>query len=276
MSNENNENILEVKNLNKIYKSGIIRIKEVVGAKDVNFNLKRGEILSIVGESGSGKSTVANIVLRLLEPTSGTILYNGKPIESYPKKEYYHQVQAIFQDPYGSFNQFYKVDHALNEAFDLSYGKMSADDKKRVLERVLKRIGLNPSEVLGRYPHQLSGGQLQRFLLARILIIKPKLLIADEMTSMIDASSRAGILNLLEDLRDEEKISILFITHDIGQAQYISDNVLVMEKGLIVERGTVEQVFANPQHPYTKELLKAVPTMHERWDFLKSLGKSTV
>lgn len=264
------DNILEIKNLTKFYSSGIIKVNKVVGARNVNFNIKRGEILSLVGESGSGKSTVANIVLRLLDATEGELKLNGRPIKSYKKKEYYKMVQAVFQDPYGSFNQFYKIDRALEEAFSLREENFDKNTKKEMINEVLKRIGLNPEEVLGRYPHQLSGGQLQRFLLARILIIKPELLIADEMTSMIDASSRAGILNLLENLK--EYMSVLFITHDIGQAQYISDNVIVMEKGLIVEKGSVKEVFSNPKHPYTKELLNAVPTMETRWDFLKGLS----
>lgn len=269
-----NENILEVRNLTKEYTSGIIKVNKTVGALDVNFQIKRGEILSIVGESGSGKSTVANIILRLLDATEGEVLLNGTPVQTIDQKEYYKQVQAIFQDPYGSFNQFYKIDRALEDAFRLSYGKISKEDQQRVMVDVLKRIGLNPHEVLGRYPHQLSGGQLQRFLLARILIIKPILLIADEMTSMIDASSRAGILNLLEELCKEEGLTVLFITHDIGQAQYISDNVIVMENAKIVEQGTVNDVLSNPQHPYTKDLLDSVPTMEERWDFLKTLSNT--
>lgn len=267
-----NDYILEVKGLSKIYTSGIIKVSEVVGARDVNFNIKRGEILSIVGESGSGKSTVANIILRLLDASEGEVFLNGVPIKSIKKKEYYTKVQAVFQDPYGSFNQFYRIDRALEEAFDLLDEKLDKATKKKRIIDVLKKIGLNPGEVLGRYPHQLSGGQLQRFLLARILLIKPTLLIADEMTSMIDASSRAGILNLLDELKNY--MSVLFITHDIGQAQYISDQVIVMEKGVIVEEGNVEQVFSNPQHPYTQELLEAVPTMETRWDFLQGLSNS--
>lgn len=267
------ERILEVKNLTKVYSSGIIKVSKVVGARNVNFTIKRGEILSIVGESGSGKSTVANVILRLIDATEGEVLLDDKPIENYTTNGFYRRVQAIFQDPYGSFNLFYKIDRALENGFKLRGEKISKSEKEKEIHDVLKKIGLNPHEVLGRYPHQLSGGQLQRFLLARVLIVKPELLIADEMTSMIDASSRAGILNLLEKLRVEEQMSVIFITHDIGQAQYISDNVIVMEKGDVVEKGPVTDVLSNPQHRYTKQLLSAVPTMNTRWDFLKSLSK---
>jgi len=265
------EYILELKDVTKIYSSGIIKVKKTTGAKNITFNLKRGEILSIVGESGSGKSTIANMILRLIEKTEGEILLNGQLIDSYSKRNYYQRIQAIFQDPYGSYNQFYRIDRTLMTVFSLRPEKLTLQEKKKVINDVLKKIGLVPTEVLGRYPHQLSGGQLQRFLIARILIIKPDLLVADEMTSMIDASSRAGILNLLEKLCKDEGLSVLFITHDIGQAQYISDKVIVMEKGEIVEMGSVENVLANPQHRYTKELLGAVPTMYERWHFLQSL-----
>jgi peptide/nickel transport system ATP-binding protein len=288
---EQHENILEVKNLSKVYSSGIIRVSKVIGAHNVNFVLKRGEILSIVGESGSGKSTVANMILRLIEPSAGEIVLNGVPINEYSLTKYYNQVQAIFQDPYGSFNQFYKIDRVLEDAFNIRAKIQSkklrlekkwtskeieehfVKEKKSIINDVLHKIGLNPNEVLGRYPHQLSGGQLQRFLLARVLILEPDLLIADEMTSMIDASSRAGILNLLEQLKED--MSVLFITHDIGQAQYISDNIIVMEKGNVVEKGPVTEVLTKPKHRYTQELLKAVPKMEERWEFLQTLGNKS-
>lgn len=261
--------VLEVAKLNKIYTSGIIQITEVVGAKDVSFKIQRGEILSLVGESGSGKSTVANIILRLLMPTSGDIYMNGKSIYDYKMRDYYRRVQVVFQDPYGSFNLFFKIDRVLSRAFELREEKVSNGERNLIIRDILDQIGLNPDEVLGRFPHQLSGGQLQRFLLARVLIIKPELLIADEMTSMIDASSRAGILNLLEDLRDDEGLSILFITHDIGQAQYISENVVVMQRGEVVEKGLSNIILTDPQHAYTKELLRSVPTLKQRWEFIK-------
>lgn len=259
--------LLECKNLTKIYTSGLIKTKTVIGAKNMTFHIEREEIVSLVGESGSGKSTVAKMILRLIEPTSGDIFFNGENILSSDKRDYYRRVQAIFQDPYSAFNPFYKIDRVLNKMFDLRNDHPSSDKRKEITESTLKSIGLNPDEVLGRYPHQLSGGQMQRILVARSLIVGSELLIADEPTSMIDASTRAGILNLLLNLKREKGLSVLFITHDIGQAQYISDRIIVMEKGEVVEQGPVDEVFVKPKHPYTKELLASVPRLYEKWQY---------
>jgi peptide/nickel transport system ATP-binding protein len=260
------EIVLSCEDLTKTYTSGLVRTKTVVGAKNATFHIKRGEIVSLAGESGSGKSTIAKMILRLIEPTSGIITLNGRNIRSYNIQEYYRQVQAIFQDPYSAFNPFYKVDHVINRAFGLREGNVENDEKREIIETSFKSIGLNPSEVLGRYPHELSGGQMQRLLIGRSLLIGSKLLIADEPTSMIDASTRAGVLNLLLSLKEEKGLSVLFITHDIGQAQYISERVLIMKEGEIVEQGSVNDVFTKPKHPYTKELLAAVPSLYEKWD----------
>ncbi|MFX1482055.1 MAG: ABC transporter ATP-binding protein [Promethearchaeota archaeon] len=260
------EVLLKCENLTKLYTSGLIRTKIVTGAKDITFDIKRGEIVSLAGESGSGKSTVAKMILRLLRPTSGDIILNGRSILSYDIREYYKQVQAVFQDPYSAFNPFYKVDHVIDRAFGLREDDLDADERRETIDSTFRSIGLNPSEVLGRYPHELSGGQMQRLLIGRSLLIGSRLLIADEPTSMIDASTRAGVLNLLLSLRKEKNLSVLFITHDIGQAQYVSERVLIMKEGEIVEQGSVHDVFTNPEHPYTKELLAAVPSLYEKWD----------
>ncbi|MFX0092868.1 MAG: ABC transporter ATP-binding protein [Candidatus Hodarchaeota archaeon] len=264
---EGNNELLNVDRLTKIYISGLVRTALVVGAKDITFNIKKGEIVSLVGESGSGKSTVANMILRLIKPTSGQVCFKGIDIFEMKSQDYYKHVQVIFQDPFSSFNYFYKVDRVLNTAINFRYGKISDRERKELIKDVLEQIGINAEENLGRYPHQLSGGQMQRFLLARILLIKPDLLVADEPTSMIDASSRANILNLLKDLRKEEGLSILFITHDLGQAQYISDKVLIMKEGGVVEEGKTKEVFLHPTHPYTKNLLASVPSLYRRWQF---------
>ncbi|RDE17542.1 MAG: ABC transporter ATP-binding protein [Candidatus Thorarchaeota archaeon] len=256
---------LKCEGLTKLYTSGLIRTKTVVGARDVTFDIKRGEIVSLAGESGSGKSTVARMILRLIKPTSGDIALNGRSIYSYNIREYYRQVQAVFQDPYSAFNPFYIVDHVLERAFGLREDNLNRDERSKIIRSTLESIGLNPSEVLGRYPHELSGGQMQRLLIGRSLLIGSQLLIADEPTSMIDASTRAGVLNLLLSLKKEKGLSVLFITHDIGQAQYVSERVIVMKQGEVVEQGPVDEVFTRPQHPYTKELLAAVPTLYERW-----------
>ncbi|RDE16713.1 MAG: ABC transporter ATP-binding protein [Candidatus Thorarchaeota archaeon] len=262
----NKEIVLRCEDLTKIYTSGFIRTKTVVGAKNATFDIKRGEIVSLAGESGSGKSTIAKMILRLIEPTSGNIILNGRNIHSYNTREYYRQVQAVFQDPYSAFNPFYKVDHVIDRTFGLREGNLEGDERREVIESTFMSIGLNTSEVLGRYPHELSGGQMQRLLIGRSLLIGAQLLIADEPTSMIDASTRAGVLNLLLSLKEEKDLSVLFITHDIGQAQYVSERVLIMKEGEIVEQGSVNDVFTRPKHPYTKELLAAVPSLYEKWD----------
>ena len=263
---ENNEVVLCCEDLTKKYTSGLIRTKTVLGANNVSFDIKKGEIVSLAGESGSGKSTIAKMILRLIDPTSGSITLRGKDIHSYNMREYYKQVQAVFQDPYSAFNPFYKVDHVIERAFGLREDHPDRDERKAIIESTFMSIGLNPSEVLGRYPHELSGGQMQRLLIGRSLLIGSQLLIADEPTSMIDASTRAGVLNLLLRLKEENELSVLFITHDIGQAQYISERVLIMKEGELVEQGSVHDVFTNPEHPYTQELLGAVPSLYEKWD----------
>jgi peptide/nickel transport system ATP-binding protein len=265
---EENDVILRCENLTKAYTSGLLRTKITVGAKNVTFGIKRGEVVSLVGESGSGKSTVARMILRLIKPTAGSILYNGKSIFSYNIQDYYKLVQAVFQDPYSAFNPFYRIDHVLDHAFDLRREHLDRNEKKKIISSTLQSIGLNPDEVLGRFPNQLSGGQMQRLLIGRSLIIGAQLLIADEPTSMIDASTRASILNLLLTLRRERGLSVLFITHDIGQAQYVSERILVMKRGEVVEQGSIDDVFLRPKHPYTKELLAAVPSLYEKWDDL--------
>ena len=258
--------LLDVKNLTKLYTSGYIRTVEVIGSKNVSFDIKKGEIFCLVGESGSGKTTVGNIILRLIRPNSGKVLLNGKDAFSYDKRDYWKKVQAVFQDPYSSFNFFYNVDKPLNDAFDLLENSTSKDERKKIIKSTLETIGMNPDEILGRYPHQLSGGQMQRLLIARSLIIHPNLLVADELTSMIDASTRVAVLNELLRLKKNEKMSVLFITHDLAQAYFIGDRIAIMRKGEIVERGSVEKVIFNPKHPYTKELVSSVPPLHEKWE----------
>ncbi len=261
--------ILKIQNLTKKYTSGLIRTKETIAVKDTSFNLYYGEIISLVGESGSGKTTIANLILRFIQPTEGEIFYDGREIHDIPTKDYYKNVQGIFQDPYSSFNYFYRIDHMLNQA--LKYSLKGITNKRKALESALSIVGLNKEDILGRFPHQISGGQLQRVLTARALLFKPKLIIADEPTSMIDSSSRADILNLFKELKEgttyTEGISIIFITHDIGQAQYISDRVIVMKEGIIVEEGLTDDVFLNPRHPYTQNLLGCCPSIYRKWEF---------
>ncbi len=241
------------------------RGKHVVEAvKDVSFSLEEGTITTIVGESGSGKSTVARMVLGLLPITSGTITFKGKDVTNLSgsaQSAYWRDVQAVFQDPFSSFNQFFTVKRLLYRSMRLLDSKVGQER----LEESLGHVGMGLDD-LNRFPHQLSGGQRQRIMIARALMLRPKLLIADEATSMLDASLRVNILNVLKDLRDETDTTVLFITHDIGQACYVADRVLVMEHGVMVEQGATDEVIFNPQHEYTKRLLADVPKLHEEME----------
>jgi peptide/nickel transport system ATP-binding protein len=233
----------------------------VTAVKDVSFVLEEGTITTIVGESGSGKSTIARMVLGLLPITSGKITFRGKDVTNLKggaQTEYWREVQAVFQDPFSSFNQFFTVKRLLHRSMRLLDSKVGQDR----LEESLGHVGMD-LDVLQKYPHQLSGGQRQRIMIARALMMRPKLLIADEATSMLDASLRVNILNVLKDLRDQTGTTVLFITHDIGQACYLADRVLVMEHGVMVEQGQTDEVIFNPQHEYTKRLLADVPKLHE-------------
>ena len=259
-------NLIEVKNLSKTYSSGVIYRTFTHAVKNVSFAIKEGQLVSLVGESGSGKSTIAKVLLKLEKRTEGSIKLNGKDIDEYNSRDYYRQVQVIFQDPYSSINFFYRIDRVLKQALSLTGKKYSVEEEQHLIQEVLQKVGIDADEILGRFPHQLSGGQLQRFLIARVLLIRPQVVIADEITSMIDASSRAGILNLLNDLRDKEGLTVLFITHDIGQAQYLSDEIFVLKDGNIVEQGDVNQVLTKPQHEYTQHLLASVPSLYTKWD----------
>lgn len=265
------EEILRVENLTKHYISGYFFTKKVIGAENVSFEIRKGETFSLVGESGSGKTTVARMILRLIKPTMGKIYLCGKDIESYDKREYYKKVQAIFQDPFTSFNPRYTNDRVLMDA--LRFLEKATDNKsdnnkedfKKCIHVALEKVGLTPDEILGRYPSELSGGQMQRVLIARCLLIGPELLVADEVTSMIDASTRVTVLNELLRLIKEEGMAALFITHDLGQAYYVSDKVGIMEKGRIVEKGPAKTVLFQPESPYTKQLVASVPRLHEKW-----------
>ncbi|GHV89961.1 dipeptide/oligopeptide/nickel ABC transporter ATP-binding protein [Spirochaetia bacterium] len=247
---------------------------KTVAVNKVDFEFHRGEIVSIVGESGSGKTTLAKMVLGLLSPTGGEIFYEGKnrDISSHAKRKLYWQnIQAIFQDPFSTYNIFNKVDSVLDDCLRLQgNGSLSKEEKFEKMKDACKFVNLKFEELSNKYPFELSGGQMQRLMIARIFMLKPKLLIADEPTSMIDACSRATILDMLLKLRDEIDMTIVFITHDIGLAYYISDTVYIMEHGVIVERGTADEAILNPKSDYTKRLLGDVPKIYEPWDFAKT------
>jgi len=233
----------------------------VTAVDHVSFELTEKEITTIVGESGSGKSTVARMVLGLLPVSAGRLTFDGQDVtklSTTARIAYWRDVQAVFQDPFSSFNQFFTVRRLLNRSLRM-LDRVSAKER---LEEALGHVGMD-LDVLDRFPHQLSGGQRQRIMIARALMLRPRLLIADEATSMLDASLRVNILNVLTDLRDQLGMTVLFITHDIGQACYLADKVLVMEKGVMVEQGPTDDVIFNPQHEYTQRLLADVPRLHE-------------
>jgi len=253
--------LLEVTGLTRSFGSG----SRVVTAVDhVTFKVATGEIVALVGQSGSGKSTLARVLLRLLEPTEGTFSLDGKEasrLQGRALKEYWRDVQAVFQDPFSSFNQFFPTRRLLEGSMGLLEHPPGGNERQARMQEAIRQVGLN-ADVLDKWPHQLSGGQRQRIMLARALMLRPRLLIADEPTSMLDASLRATILNLLGEMRQRHGMTVLFITHDIGQASYVSDRVLVMRSGELVEDGPTDQVLWNPRHEYTRQLLSDVPRLH--------------
>lgn len=256
--------ILEVRGLTKYFRSGnALRARVVKALEDVSFKLYPGKVIALVGESGSGKSTTARLIARLHEPTAGDILYEGRNIATVHSRkamlEYRSHVQMIFQDPFGSLNPVHRVEYILRRPLLLhkKAGRRSADERVLTL---LKRVSLTPpEEFAGKYPHQLSGGQRQRVAIARALAVEPKVMLADEPVSMLDVSIRMGVLNLMAQLRDENNIAFLYVTHDLASARYFADETLVMYAGRVVESGPSEELIRDPQHPYTQLLLSAVP-----------------
>jgi peptide/nickel transport system ATP-binding protein len=236
----------------------------------VDFNFHEGEVISIVGESGSGKTTLAKMLLGLISVTEGDIYFQGQKRDissSRKKQEYWKNIQAIFQDPFSSYNIFSKIDDVLLDCIRMRGGqRLPKEEKVKLMTEACSFVNLKFAELTNKYPFELSGGQMQRLMIARIFLLKPKILIADEPTSMIDACSRATILDYLMKLRDEVGMTLIFITHDIGLAYYVSDTVFIMEKGKFVESGSADAVILTPQQPYTKRLLNDVPKIYEEWD----------
>lgn len=268
------DKLLDVKQLTKEYNLGslIARVK-ITAADHVTFHIHPAEIFTLAGESGCGKTTTAKIVLGFEEATSGTILHNGKPQSKKEKVWITEGVQAIFQDPFSTFNPLRTVDSYFFETVE---NYKLADTRKGAIDLIdvtLKEVGLSYQEFAGKYPNEYSGGQLQRISIARALLTNPKLIIADEPVSMVDASLRMSIVNLFKKLRDDLGVSILYITHDLATAYYVSDRIAVMFRGNIVEMGTVEQVLMNPRHPYTRLLRDSIPQAdpRKRWSDTVSL-----
>jgi peptide/nickel transport system ATP-binding protein len=255
----------------KSYRVGAFGGSELLAVSNVSFDVGAGEVVALIGESGSGKSTIGRMILRLLRVSRGTISFDGVDVatlEGEALKAYYSDVQGVFQDPFSSFNPIFKADRVFEMLRAEYFGDLSRSDWRERLVRSLDSVSLNPADVLGKYPHQLSGGQLQRLLIARALLLDIRLLVADEIISMLDASTRIDVLNLLGELKSRG-LGILFITHDLNLGNYISDRTMILRKGRVVEMGVTERVFANPLHPYTKSLLASVPQLHTRWGKLE-------
>ena len=244
--------------------------KKTLAVDHVDFTFNQGDIISIVGESGSGKTTLAKMLLGLINPTEGEIYFRGniRDLSTQKKKnEYWRYIQAIFQDPYSSYNIFAKIDSVLLDCINMRGGRsLPLNQKIKMMTEACSFVNMKFEELTNKYPFELSGGQMQRLMIARIFLLKPEVLLADEPTSMIDACSRATILDMLTKLHNETGMTLIFITHDIGLAYYVSDTVFIMEHGKLVESGSAEQVILNPQQAYTKRLISDVPKIHEAWD----------
>lgn len=256
--------LLELNNVTKIFGGGIGKRDYTVALDDMSMKLYAGfpHIITIAGESGSGKTTMGLLLLGFYSPTTGEVRYEGKSLDDLSRAEEFdfrRNVQAVFQDPFAVYNPFYKVDNLLSipiKNFNLARSKDEAQD---LMEDALTHVGLRPEETLGRYPHQLSGGQRQRIAVARAILLKPKLLITDEPVSMVDASLRSTILKSLRSLNQEFGIPILYITHDLTTAYHISDYILILYQGSVMEAGDVDAIIRNPKHPYTQLLVRSIP-----------------
>lgn len=269
--------LLEIQNLTKEF--GSKKQKNIaVNRATLELCGEPASTLAIVGESGSGKSTLANIILGFHKPTSGKVLYCGQDIahlRGSGYKKYRHEVQAIFQNPFDAYNPFYTVDHVFDQVFRHFDIASTKQEQRALIEEKLAQVKLDAGNVLGKYSYQMSGGQLQRLMIARALLLTPKLLIADEPVSMVDASLRITVLDVMMRLKQNHGISQLYITHDLSTALQISDDIIVMYKGCIVEAGNAERVITNPAHPYTKLLISCIPiaSPEEKWTETLAVGE---
>jgi peptide/nickel transport system ATP-binding protein/oligopeptide transport system ATP-binding protein len=257
--------LLEVRNLRTWFpvRTGIFRrhTDDVKAVDDVSFTIEEGTTVGLVGESGSGKTTIGRTILKLAPATGGEVLFNGRSILPLDESEFRplrREMQMIFQDPFGSLNPRHTIFQIVSEALEIHFPKMTRGDREARVVELLNQVGLKP-EMRHRYPHEFSGGQRQRIGIARALAVKPKFIVCDEPVSALDVSVQAQIVNLLQDLQEELGLTYLFIAHDLAVVEHVSDHVLVMYRGKIVESATAEAIYENPQHEYTKRLLAAVP-----------------
>ncbi|MBO3750190.1 ABC transporter ATP-binding protein [Streptosporangiaceae bacterium NEAU-GS5] len=255
--------MLSLADVSKVYRVGAFGGKTMTAVDGVTFDVDQGQVVSLIGESGSGKSTIGRMILGLTAITKGSITFDGAPVR--PGADYYRKVQGVFQDPFSCYNPVFKIDHM----FQLIRQIRPYTQEK--LEESISSVRLEPGQVLGKYPHQLSGGQLQRLLIARALLLDIRLLVADEITSMLDASTRIDVLNLLVDLK-ARGLGVLYITHDLSLGNYLAERTVVLRRGVVVEMGPTEKVFEDPLHPYTRQLLAAVPRLHAPWEDARPAG----
>ena len=256
--------LLEAREVTKIFGGGLLDRRHTVALRHFSLGLAEGRpsVTAVVGESGSGKTTLARLLLGLLTPTEGHVAYRGRDLTAMSRAEwrtFRREVQAVFQDPYEVYNPFYRVDHVLTvpvAKFRLATSRAGARD---LIEDALRAVGLRPDETLGRFPHQLSGGQRQRVMVARALLLRPRVILADEPVSMVDASLRATILGALRQMTLDLQIPVIYITHDLATAYQIAENIIVLYRGTVVEAGDVELVVKDPQHPYTRLLVGSIP-----------------
>ncbi|MBL0674868.1 ABC transporter ATP-binding protein [Aeromonas dhakensis] len=258
--------IIEVQHLYKDFpvNSNAIKSGKMRALSDITFNLHRGRALAVVGESGSGKSTIAKIIAKMYKLSGGRILYRGRDLEEFNKGtallDYRQSVQMVWQDPFGSLNPTHTIYHHIARPLLLHSKVIDKRDLPDMVYGLLEKVGLTPAKATAaKYPHQLSGGQRQRVNIARNLAVEAEVVLADEPTSMLDVSIRIGILNLMEQMKDELGVSMLYITHDIATARYVAEDLAVMYVGHMVEWGEVDEILHHPQHPYTQLLISAVP-----------------
>jgi ABC-type oligopeptide transport system ATPase subunit len=260
--------LLKIDHVSKTFSTGTFGGGQTAAVKDVSFEVKPGEVMSVIGESGSGKSTIGKMILRLSPITKGVITFDGTDISTLrgkALKHYRRDVQGVFQDPFSSYNPIFKADRVFQMIKSEFFPGMSGPEWRNKIGLALEAVTLDPTQVLNKYPHQLSGGQLQRLLIARALLLDIQFLVADEIISMLDASTRIDVLNLLADLKGRG-LGIMFITHDLSLGNYISEKSVILRRGRIVEMGATGKVFGNPTHPYTKMLLASVPQLHRKWE----------
>jgi peptide/nickel transport system ATP-binding protein len=260
--------MLRLDGVTKVYRTGMFGGTALTAVAGASFDVRPGEVVSLIGESGSGKTTIGRMILRLTDVTSGTITLGGQDVATLSQRRlrgYYRSVQGIFQDPFSSYNPVFKVDRVFEMVRHAYLGELRGSEWSTKLRTSLEAVGLEPEDVLGKYPHQLSGGQLQRLMISRALMLELRFLVADEIISMLDASTRIDVLNLLGDLK-QRGLGIVFITHDLSLGNYISDRTVILRRGHVVEMGTTTKVYSDPRHPYTRMLLASVPQLTTKWD----------